>query len=361
MWLLWLFACTGKVDTSFDKQAMVQDMAEGVYLPTSVAVGERGAALSSALTALCEAPDAARLTAAQEAWRSAQGPLKQAQLTSFGPAEELRTFATLDFWPIRPDSIDALLASDTELTGASLAAQGATVRGYPVVEYLIFDVGGGGDAATLAALTDTTTTPTSGARRCQYLVALGEDIAAVSAAYQQAWSPDGGGYVTELATAGAGSAAWPTTQSAISALINLQLSEIEATKGSRIGAPMGTRNGGVPQPDAVEAPYSDASLANIAAVLDGVEAAYLGASDRQGMTDFMQVQRPDTDTTVRAQLDAAEAAVAAIPPPLQSAVEADLPSVTAAYDAVDALFVTWQTEVVLAFGVTITFNDNDGD
>ena len=53
--------------------------------------------------------------------------------------------------------------------------------------------------------------------------------------------------------------------------------------------------------------------------------------------------------------------MAAVPEPLSEAVLTDPLAVEAAYNATDALLVSVNTELVVAFGVTVTFTDNDGD
>jgi hypothetical protein len=57
----------------------------------------------------------------------------------------------------------------------------------------------------------------------------------------------------------------------------------------------------------------------------------------------------------------AQAALAAVPPPLDTAITASPDTVLAAYEATYALQRSIATELASVLGVTVTFTDNDGD
>jgi predicted lipoprotein len=68
-----------------------------------------------------------------------------------------------------------------------------------------------------------------------------------------------------------------------------------------------------------------------------------------------------TDETVRGDLAAVCSALEAIPPPLRTALHDHRESVEDARAAFSQLRATLASEVVANLGVTLTFNDNDGD
>ncbi|MCA9627607.1 MAG: hypothetical protein KC766_08080, partial [Myxococcales bacterium] len=73
----------------------------------------------------------AELTAARQAWNVARAPLKRAELFGFGPyLEEPERFGPkLDFWPVRPDAIQAVLAGTGVLNALSARSLGAPAKG----------------------------------------------------------------------------------------------------------------------------------------------------------------------------------------------------------------------------------------
>ncbi|MFO0609795.1 MAG: imelysin family protein [Polyangiales bacterium] len=349
-------ACSETPADTFDRNAMLAAIADNVCVPLARATADAQRALATAAAAFADAPSAATLTAVRTSWRDARRPLKRALAFSAGPAETTRLRSAVD-WPGDAAAVERALTASDPISDAAVDTLGANQRGMPAAEYLLF---AGDEAATLAAFT---TGPTA-TRRRDLLRAITAYGATRSAAYAAAWDRAMGDYAGQLARAGRGSTEFTTTRAAVDLVVNQLVAAVDSAASMRLGVPLGASEGGAPQPDRVESPYSDASLTDLRALLEGADAIYTGALDGRmglGVRDLVRSRSAAVDAVVRTRTDAALAAVAAIPGTLREAVTRDPARVQAALDAVRAWKRTLQVDVANLLGVTVTFTDADGD
>jgi hypothetical protein len=343
-----------------DPQLVLRDLGDVVIVPVYREFHARAQALTSAARAMCQAPAAASLDAAQDAWLAARGPWKQSEAFAFGPVVDLRADTAVDFWPIRVSSIEAELAKTDPVPEGYAAALGDTVKGLPVLEYLLFDPAGD-DAAVLARLADTAGQAT---RTCAYAVALAVDVEARARALVDAWDPAKGDFAGELARAGVDSQTYPERARAINAVVNAFVLLVQEVEGVKLATPLGLRNAGEPQPELAESWRSDGSRQDMLDNLAGVRSMYMTSyAGRTGVSfhDAVAALDADLDAAIVAQLDATEAAVAAITLPLDQAV-IDTPAlVNAAFESSKELFRLMAVDMATVLGVTLGFSDNDGD
>jgi predicted lipoprotein len=343
-----------------DPQLVLRDLGDVVIVPVYREFHARAQALTGAARALCQAPAAAGLDAVQDAWLAARGPWKQSEAFAFGPVVDLRADTAVEFWPIRVSSIETELAKTDPVPETYASGLGDTVKGLPVLEYILFDPAGD-DAAVLARLADAGGQPT---RTCAYVVALAVDIEARALALVDAWDPAKGDFAGELARAGMGSEVYPERAKAINAVVNAFVLLVQEVEGIKLATPLGLRNAGEPQPELAESWRSDSSRQDILDNLAGVRSMYMTAYDgRTGVSfhDAVAALDADLDAAIVAQLDATEAAVAAITLPLDQAVIDTPEVVNAAFESTKELFRLMAVDMVTVLGVTLGFSDNDGD
>jgi predicted lipoprotein len=333
------------------RKRMLRDVAENVIAPQHAELAARTAALAAAVDALVAAPDAARLADVQAAWRAAREPWQEALVFRAGPVMEALFDSRIDQWPVDRARIEAEIAGAAELTPAYIGGLGANKKGFHAVEELLFDAAGG-DAAVLAALT----TGTAADRRRAYLAAAAALLATEAAALDGAWRDD---FIVRVSDIG-GAGPYATVKDATDDVVNEMVFLAELVADTKLGKPMGKASGGAPQLDLVQSAPSDGAIDDMLANLRGIRAAYEGTGSG-GLGALVDRGSPATGRRVRAELAAAEAAVAAIPRPFAAAVAARAPEVDAAWEATRALRLTLATEVIAVLGATLSFNDNDGD
>lgn len=344
-----------------DPQAVLRDLGEMVILPIHRDLHARAQALTSATRALCQAPAEDTLAAVQDAWRAVRVPWKRSEAFAFGPVVDLRIDSAVDFWPIRVSSIDAELIKTDPVPEDYAATLGDTVKGLPVLEYLLFDPQNGPAGVLARLVSESDGQPT---RTCDYVIALAVDIELRARTLVEAWEPDGGDFAGELARAGVGGAAYPERAQAINAVVNGFVQLLQEVEGMKLATPLGLRDGGTAQPQAAESWRSGNSRQDILDNLAGVRSMYTTAHDGRTGASFHEavaVLDAQLDASILARMDATVAAVEAIELPLHQAVVEAPETVDAAFQSTKELYRLMAVDMVTVLGVTLTFSDNDGD
>ncbi len=335
------------------RRIVAGELAAEIIVPTYDEVVDASALLADAADAFAASPDADTLAALQDAWRAARVPWKQTDAFRFGPFEMQSLATAIDQIPVDVAKIETELAGTATLDAAYVANLGANKKGFHTIEYFVF---GPDPAAVLASLT----TDPLAQRRRDYLVACADDLAATAVRLRDAWVDQ----AARLADPGADNMDYPTIKASIDALVNESVFQAEVVADARIGKPMGTTTGGAPQPDLQESARSETSIEDMTETLTGIRNIYFGTRTGEpgkGIGSLVVAASPSTDRDVREALEAAFAAVAAIPRPYTEALLDQRPEVMAAYTAVQELQRVLATEVIATLGATLKFNDNDGD
>lgn len=305
-------------------------------------------------SALCDAPDAARLAAARDAWIAERDAWQRLLPFNFGPIADQMQQGPLDFWPARPDTIDAAITdAPAAIDAAYLATRGTSAKGMPALEYLLF---GTDAAAVLPALQGP-----DGPRRCAYAVALAGDIAARADQLATAWSP---GYAETLARAGDGSAVYGSAQAGVDEVTNKLIDALAVMVKAKLDTPLGNLTGAAVDPALLESRFAGRSKADLATDLAAVWSVYHGADprvDAGGLAVLVNDVDPGLNQRVHVQYESAVQAVAAIPEPMSDALVNARNAVQFARDEVDALRRMLKLDVASALGVTLSLSDNDGD
>ncbi|MEM6491918.1 MAG: imelysin family protein [Pseudomonadota bacterium] len=139
---------------------------------------------ADAVDALCGAPSAAALDAAQAAFGVSLNAFAAASVFDFGPARAEDRFARLLFWPDRGGrglrNVQGLIAAeDPALDVAALRAKRVDVQGFPALEFTLFGTG----SETLATA--------EGAGRCGFAQSVSGAIAVTADELRAEWTaPD---------------------------------------------------------------------------------------------------------------------------------------------------------------------------
>lgn len=325
-------ACAGE-DTA--RRDMLAYLADEVMLPAEQAVLESAAALSTATKALCGGQDPAP---ARKAWLALRGAWNRTGGFTLGPVVTQMQAPALDFWPVRPDSIEAAITgAPAKIDATYIDNLGTSAKGMPALEYLLF--------ASPEALTGP---------RCDYMVELAADIEQRNVAIVGAWRDE---FAAALRTAGNGSSVYPSEKAGVDAVVNACIEGLYRIVKTKLDRPLGNITGSDPDGALVESMFSGSGLADIAADLDSFESIYAG----DGLASLVSAQNPDLDQRIVAQLASARAALTGVPAPLQDSVVDHRDAVQALRDEVDALRRLIKLDVASLLGVTLSLSDNDGD
>lgn len=345
MFLLANVSCDEAASGPDPRVAVIAELGEAFAQVRYDAFEARTAEMSAAVGALCTAASRSSadreqlLAAARAAWTASHKPWKETELIRFGPTIEypLRLGPKLDDWPVDPTAVDGLVASGDPVGAADFATKGTSTRGLPVVEYLLW-VGEG----PLAGLDDP--------RRCGTLVGAAADVAANAVLLAESWRTEWRDRLAE--PTGNTDDMYDSLQDVVAEWVNRLGFTVENIRDTKLGTPIGDKAGGKPQPGTVESAYSGRSLADAMDVLTGVGEVWAR------FKDFV----PSAIATKTDELfESARAALGAVRNPLLSYLDDVDGSIRAAQTALQALQVAFQVDVSQALGVTVAFNDNDGD
>ncbi len=337
-------ACSPASDEEALRRDVLAHLADEVFVPVYTDLHAHAVALRSSLAAVCTDGEPAR-AAAEEAWRHTHANWNLTIGFAFGPVVEQMQVGPLDFWPVRTDSIDSAVADAPDrLDAAYIDGLGTSTKGMPAVEYLLF-------ATPQAEL--------PGA--CSYMLALADDIAERTAELADAWPAQ----ATALKTAGEPGSDYPSTQSAVDAIVNQSIENLYAMVKSKLDRPLGNLTGSPADPELVESRFSEHSLIDLECNLDSFALVYLGADlasgGPPGLGALVADRDPDLDARILAQMVVARDTLAAIPAPLSGAIVDDRSAVQTARDEIDALRRLIKLDVAQLLNVTLSISDNDGD
>jgi hypothetical protein len=354
---------TGLTDTGTDITSgwdgILSSIGTTIVMPRFEATLTAADALAAQANTFCQAPDADGLDATRTAWSAVMAHWKHGESGQFGPVwmEPWRVGPKVDTWPARPASIQGILDDDFDLTFEVVSTLGTVHRGLPVLDWLLFVDG----TESLAAFTD----PTTGSRRCDYLVAVTADTANQFMVLRDTWSPSGTNWLANY-TAPGPSTDLMSTRASMDEVVNRTIFAVENVRLLKLGKPAGQSSGGTPQLDLIESPQSGRSLRNALDSLAGIEGVFLGAYEgSQGSGLIDAVADPERQATIRSAFDthyaASVSAIEAVPPPLTEAIYTHSVELDAATTAIRDLQVVLQVDLAQALAVTIRFNDTDGD
>jgi len=328
-------------------RALHGGLVDGFVLVQGADLVAKTQALADAGEALCADPTDGALEAAQQAWRDVRAPWKALEVVRFGPAMELpyRISPKLDFWPARTSSVETYIAGDGGIAVEDYDLMGGATRGLPALEYVWFE----GDV--LEALQ-------ADPRRCAYSAGLAADAHVLAQRYVDAWTDDWRARIVDPSSAD--DDAYTTDQEVLDEWVNRMAWTIEDIRYERLGKPMGDSAGGEPQYDTIESPFAEGALRDVAAILDGVELTFEGGDGQLGVEALLPPGDPIRNA-FRTELALARDALLVVPEPLSVAVVDGRTEVAAVQEALRDLQVVIQVDLAQALGVTIVFNDNDGD
>lgn len=315
------------------------DLADKTIVPRYEALEAPMAALLAAIEAVCATPSSTTLAAAQTALADARRAWKSLEAMWVGPVRVRRSWTLMDA-PVDPDLIEELIAgSEPSTFDAGYIAErvGSNQRGMRAIEYVI-----GGDDSSLDTLSG---------RRCEYLVSVAMVIRDHAALLGRDWSEgfNGGKSYRDLVVD-------PDNLTNFDTLITDIVYLLKEMTADELGMALGLL--GDPNAAAIIEGEAGLGVGDLQGRMAGIRAVLVGDDAAKGVAPMLG---EDLATRLRAQLDAADQALAAVKPPLLQAIVIHHDEVQNARGAIQAVEVTVDTEVVSKLGVTLGFRGNDGD
>lgn len=331
------------------RQAFLRFLANDVMLPLTADFTRAATGLAATGRAFCDG--SRTLPQLQAAWRTAQAAWQALEMLQIGPAIERRTQRQVNAWPLRPTLLAPLLEDSGPIAPARIEALGAAGKGFPALEYLLFDRAGSGGKPRAAA-------------HCNALQALADDIVAEAGGLERDWRAPAGGFARQLAEAGSHpqDGVFASSEQALGDALNLLIAGIDGVRLRKIGKPLEKSEDGAAL-ERIESWRAGASLDHIRDNLRGFERVFFGAEKTQdGLEAYLlQMEKPILVRNLREKLAACKRTLAAIKPPLQQAVVTRRKQVEQLYKALGELQNLLETQAADALKIEPGFNANDGD
>ncbi len=359
-----IMACSSKDNPdpadSTDRVAMLTNVGNNIIIPSFEAFLANSKTLTVAADAYtADVQSEQKLSALQAAWLNTAKAWKMASLFTQGPIENDFLSSGIYFTPTNYTSIEKAISQPTApINNAYIEGLGANVKGIPTIEYIIFN--SSGNAAVISGFSGAGAT-----NRIAYLKALCVNLETQSTTILSKWKADGDNYLKTFITADG-----RDINSSFGMLSNKMIDLIYTIKDERLGAPLGKRNSGTPQPGLVDAPFSNASMVLMKAELQSIENTFNGTSlsgaSGAGFDDILDNAGAKSgsellSTRIKNQFALVHTKLDLITSPLSTAVTSQTSLVSAAYDEVKKLQVMMEVDMINNLGVLLTFSDNDGD
>lgn len=200
---------SGEFTTGRDtpERIAIDDYLNKIVIPILVRLDNAAIDLRRQIAVLLANPSSANFDATKAAWEAARIPWERNRSTNFGPLVSGDFEDRLSSWPIDTADLSALLAGPTELTESAVTALPGDLKGFHVIEYLIWGENG------IKRPTEITQ------REAEMLTSLSEVLRSDTRALLSAWNRGSDPFAAEVASAGQGSEVFPTEDSMLEAAV----------------------------------------------------------------------------------------------------------------------------------------------
>ena len=312
-------------------EQVIQNYAGNVIYNTYRDLADRAEKLNAAVVKLRFETNNINLSTAQQQWVNTRRPWEQSEAFLFGPVDTEGLDPAMDSWPVNSTDLQNLLDGDTALTVESASAFSDDLKGFHVIEFLLF--GQDGDK-TSAEFTE---------RELMYLGAVTNVLANDTERLAQGWNPNDGNFLAEFAQAGIGSAIYTSQTAALQEMIEGMIGIAGELASVKLEDPTRLRDATL-----VESQFSFNSRADFMDNVRSIRNVYTGnylLSEGPGLNALVKSVNPTLDETINSQIEAAIATINAIPQPFAEAILSSPADVQTAVDAVNALLVTLSNQL----------------
>jgi putative iron-regulated protein len=323
----------GNSGAAYNDAALLNDFTLNVAQANYNDLAQRTTTLQQAVAAFTASGSEADLASCKQAWHDARHAWENSESMLFGPVSTGNIDPRIDTWPVNFVDLDAQLSSGNAFTPAYISGLEDALKGFHPIEYLLFGQDGN---KTAAQFTD---------REREYLTALANDVAQLTATLANAWAPaTSGNYSEVLRTAGEGSTVYGTRLAAFEELVNAMAGICDEVANTKMFEPFQAQD-----PSLEESPFANSSIADFTNNIRGIQNVYLGrygSTDGVGLEDLVRQYNLQLDGQIKLQITAAIDALNAITVPFGEAITTQQVQVQQAMDAINVLAGTLNDQLL---------------
>lgn len=343
--------------TGYDRGVMLANYAGNYIIPAYTDMSAKLQELKTQLEAFTATPSAATLTTARTAFKTAWQTWQKVDMLEFGPGEDVSLRMYMNTYPVTTSKVNSNIAAGT-YDLEQFAHKDA--QGFPAIDYLLNGLATNDDSIVNNYAQGTATAP---ARKKYLLDVIAKMLSKVNTVRDN-WASYQPTFIAATGT---------DANSSTSKMVNAFVLYYERyLRSGKVGLPVGAMTG-VAKPELAEAYYTHGlDKENLLLALQSVKAFYMGksydgAAQEQGMYHYMEAVGTKDESgalmagVISANIDNAITATQALPTGIKDGVQTNRPAVLALYDKLQAVVPLLKVDMVSAFGISITYVDNDGD
>jgi len=347
---------TNTDENEFERAEMLANFGNNIILPSYDRLKSTVGNLNTSINEFTANPNESTLAAAQDDLKEARLAWQSANMFQFGPAESNLLRAILNTFPTDADKIE----SNVEAGDLNLNTIGnRDAAGFPALGYLLHGVGDN-QAEVIAAYSDNL----NAENRILYLQQNITLIQTSADATYEEWTSDGGNFIADfLSEQNSG----VDVGSSLGQLINAFILHYERfIRDGKIGIPAGVRSANVPRPTTTEAFHAGYSSELAVENMNAVSRLFFGNSlnGEQGIgldDNLIALEAGGLADNIGIELNEAIASLQALNDPLAGQIETNNEPVLNAFTEMQDLIVLLKADMASRLGISITFQDNDGD
>ncbi len=361
---LFLSACSSNDDAgnalpgdSFDRKAMLENMADNIIIPAYQSFSVEMTALKNAASEFTTTTNEENLTALRSAWSDAYILWQSVNMFEMGKAEELSYRNFMNVYPVNTTNIEGNITSESyDLTAVSQQDE----QGFAALDYMI-----NGLADTDAEIVAFYTEATNGSNYKNYLNDLVDRMDLLTTTVVADWT---GGYRNTFVNNNGSSAT-----SSVDKIVNDYLFHYEKhLRAGKIGIPAGVFAQRETFPDKVEAFYKrdfskELFIANLDAMKDFFNGKHFGSTATgESFKTYLDVLNTvkngeDLARIINDQFDTSRAAALNLNDDFSVQVKTNNTSMLEVYDELQKNVVFLKVDMLQALSVAVDFVDADGD
>lgn len=326
----------------FDKKTLTSNLSENIIIPSIEAFDTDLNDLKSHFESFKSDRNEQNLVLLRNSWKQAYLTWQTVKIFDFGPIRNIGMKGAIATYPVDTAEVQANIDSGTY--SLSTAANVDAI-GLPALDYLFFRAG------ALDSLQ-------SNVNCVSYVEDLIDKMVSESNTIKSEWN----GYESTF-----NESTGTSSTSAFSLFINEFNRDFELAKTAKVGIPLGKQSLDVPLPDYIEARYSGISFELLYESLTALQKVYNGTSfsgsnSGVGLDDYLvHLERNELNNTIDSNFEEMINKILTFESTFENELETNIPGLNELYLMLQSHVVYIKTDMTSAFGVLITYQDNDGD
>ena len=343
--VLTLVACTDKQtanqEDTFKKSELLQQVADNYILPEYAKLQSDVATLANSANNFEKLTDQSTFDSLKAQWKRAYIRFQYVKMFDFGPGMEQNLAMSLGTFPTDTVAIETNITNDNyNLSEIS----NYDAIGFPALDYLLFS------SKAFEAIS------TSAVRK-KYLLDVTQKMKNEVDKTLAGWNTYRNSFVDGSSNA---------STSPFSLLMNNFIRDYEILKWTKLGYPLGANTGGAKNPAYLEARRSGISKELLYANIRAFQQIYHGKGSNgkngKSMHDYLiALGKSVQAATLEKNWGIFLQQIEALPNNLELAMQTENQKLIELYNAIHFNTIALKTDMVSAFGVLITYSDNDGD